>query len=314
MPETTETHHSPTSGRLLFAFAAVYLFWGSTYLAIRIAIETLPPFLMAAARHLIAGAVLYFWARRQATPAGPESWKSAWVAGALLLLGGNGAVVWAEMRVASGLAALLVATVPLWIAVLNWFQPGGARPGARTEAGLIVGFAGMALLVDPSSIAGHGSVDLPGAALLVFGSLSWSAGSLYAIRSRPSASPPMGAAMQMLCGGALLLVAGLLTGEANSLATTTISWRSVGALAYLVVFGSLAGFTSYIWLLRATSPARASTYAFVNPVVAVLLGWGLAGEAITLRTIVAATVIIAGVVIITTAPRAQPPTPPRPRP
>jgi drug/metabolite transporter (DMT)-like permease len=293
----------------MFAFAAVYLFWGSTYLAIRIAIETLPPFLMAATRHLIAGAVLYVWARRHGLPRpGPESWKSAVIAGALLLVGGNGAVVWAEKRVASGLAALLVATVPLWIAVLNWIRPGGARPGARTETGLVFGFAGMALLVDPSHLAGHGSVDLPGAALLVFGSLSWSVGSLYAIRARPSASPLMGSGMQMLSGGTLLLLAGLLTGEAKALATTAVSWRSVGALGYLVVFGSLAGFTSYIWLLRATTPARASTYAFVNPVVAVLLGWGFAGEAVTLRTIAAAAVIIAGVVIITTARSVPPPT------
>ncbi len=307
MHEPGGEHPHPSRTKLILAFAAVYMVWGSTYLAIRYAIQTLPPFLMAGVRFLIAGTVLYLWAITHDSPH-PRlaSWKPALVAGAFLLLCGNGSVVWAEKRVASGLAALLIATVPLWIALLVWIRPGGSRPGRRTEIGLVCGFAGMALLVDPSHVAGKGAVDLPGAIALVFGSLAWSVGSLYSLRTRSAHPPLMTAAMQMLSGGALLTLAGILIGEARGLSISSFSPRSVGALVYLIIFGSLIGFTSYLYLLRATTPSRASTYAFVNPVVAVILGWGIAGEPITARTIAAAAVIIAGVVIITTAQGGKP--------
>jgi drug/metabolite transporter (DMT)-like permease len=222
------------------------------------------------------------------------------IVGALLLLGGNGNVVWAEQRVPSGLAALLVATEPLWIVVLNWVRPGGIRPSGRIALGLAVGFAGVALLVGPGSLMGGSSVDLMGAGALTLAALSWAAGSLYVTRARLPASPIMAAAAEMLAGGTLLLLAGFLTGEAGRVQLSAISLRSIVSVGYLIIFGSLVGFTAYNWLLGVTTPARASTYAYVNPVVAVLLGWAVAGEPLSIRMLLAAAVIIAAVVLITT--------------
>jgi drug/metabolite transporter (DMT)-like permease len=290
----------PTRSRVLLAFAAVYVIWGSTYLAIRFAIETLPPFLMAGTRFVVAGAVLYAWAvLRGAGRPTARHWRSAAIIGGLLLLGGNGAVVWSEQRVPSGLAALLVCTVPLWMVVVPALRRGGTRPPAQVLAGVALGLTGVALLVGPGRLAGSGGVDPLGALALVTGSLLWSTGSLYARRAPLPAAPLLGAAMEMLCGGALLLVAGLLTGEAARLDLAAVSPRSALALLYLTVFGSLVAFSAYVFLLRATTPARVSTYAFVNPVVAVLLGWAFAGEPVTGRTLIAAAVIVGGVVLIT---------------
>lgn len=288
--------------KLVLAFAAVYVIWGSTYLAIKYAIETLPPLLMASARFLVAGAVLYAWARFQGEKnPGLISWRAGLIIGGLLLLGGNGMVVLAERDVPTGLAALLIATEPLIIVLLDWARPGGSRPGIRVALGLLLGLIGMVILIGPVGLAGGSHVAPLGAALLILATISWAAGSLYAARGRSTASPVMSAGVQMLAGGALLLVVGLLRGEASTLAFSEVSLRSGGALVYLIIFGSLIGFTSYSWLLRVASPSLASTYAYVNPVVAVLLGWALAGEVLTLRTLVAATVIISAVVLITTS-------------
>ncbi|MFP5260500.1 MAG: EamA family transporter [Blastocatellia bacterium] len=290
----------PSRLKLVLAFAAVYIIWGSTYLAIRYAIETLPPLLMSGSRFIVAGTALYVWARLRGAPrSGPINWRAAAVIGGLLLLGGNGAVVLAERSVPSGLAALLIATEPLIIVLLDWARPGGARPSGRVALGLVLGLVGMAVLIGPLGITGDSPVSFTGAALLVAATLSWAAGSLYAARTKVAASPLMAAALQMLAGGTLLLLAGLAAGEAVRFDPAQVSLRSVGAIAYLIVFGSLVGFTCYSWLLRVTPPSLASTYAYVNPVVAVLLGWAVAGEPITLRTTLAATIIIAGVVIIT---------------
>ncbi|HEX6132678.1 MAG TPA: drug/metabolite exporter YedA [Longimicrobiales bacterium] len=291
---------TPSRTKILAAFAAVYLIWGSTYLAIRYAIETLPPFLMAGTRFLAAGALLYAWSSVRA-PRRPTrgEWSAALVIGALLLLGGNGAVVWAEQTVPSGVAALLVAITPCWMVLLDWVWHGSARPGARTILGLLLGFGGIVLLIGPSAIAGAGHVPVAGAAVLMLGSLSWATGSIYSKRAQ---SPPGGllfTGMQMLCGGALLVVAGTVTGELTRLDPAAVSLRSLLALGYLLVFGSIIGYTAYVWLLRVSTPARVSTYAYVNPVVAVLLGWAIAGEALTPRMGVAAIVIIAGVALIT---------------
>jgi len=303
VPEPGSPAHA-SRARIVAAFAAVYVVWGSTYLAIRYAIETLPPFLMAATRFLVAGALLYGWARwRGARAPRRADWKYAMAAGGLLLLGGNGAVVWAEQHVPSGLAALLIATVPLWMVILEWVGPRGRRPGRRVVAGLCAGFAGLALLVGPGEILGRGQVDPVGALVLVLGALSWATGSLVSRSLKPSTSPLLLTAMNMLGGGALLLAAGVAAGELGRLHPGAFSARSVLALAYLIVAGSLVGFTSYLWLLRATSPARVSTYAYVNPVVAVLLGWALAGEPLTPRVLVAAMTIVGAVAVIVT-PRA----------
>lgn len=290
-----------TRGRVLLAFAAIYVFWGSTYLAILYAIETMPPFLMAGVRFVVAGAILYAWSWLRGTPR-PERvhWRSATVVGGLLLLGGNGSVVWAEQRVASGLAALLVATVPVWMVLLDWLRPGGVRPGPRVVAGIVVGLLGLAVLVGPDQLMGAGRVDGLGALVLVLGSVCWATGSLYARSAKVPASPIQAIAIEMLAGGALLLLAGVIVGEPARLDLGAVSVRSLVALGYLIVFGSLIGFSAYIWLLNVSTPAKVSTYAYVNPVVAVLLGWGLAGEPLTPRMMAAAAIIVAGVAVITT--------------
>lgn len=286
--------------RIIAAFAAVYILWGSTYLAIRFAIETLPPWLMASGRFLVAGGLLYLVARlRGAERPHRGHWGATLLIGGLLLLGGNGAVVWAETRVPSGLTALLVATVPLWMVLLDWLRPDGNRPTGGVIAGLVLGFAGLGLLVGPGDLLGRGRVDLLGAAALTMGSISWAAGSVYSRRVKLPRSPLLATGMEMLGGGVLLLLLSVASGEAGTLVPEAVTIRSMLALLYLIVFGSLIGFTAYIWLLGNASAARVSTYAFVNPVVAVVLGWSLADEEVTPRMIAAAAVIIAAVALIT---------------
>ena len=289
--------------RLLAAFAAVYTVWGSTYLAIRFAVETLPPLLMAGARFVLAGAILLTWARIRGGHHWPSrrDWLTGFVTGALLLLGGNGAVVWAEQRVPSGIAALLVAIVPLWMVLLDWLRPGGRRPASLVFVGLALGLAGLGLLVGPDALRGHGVVDVTGAGVLMVGSLSWAIGSLYTQRAPRPTSANTGSGAQMLAGGLCLLAVGLATGEGAQLDLAHASSRSLLGFAYLVTFGSLIGFTAYAYLLAHTTAAKAATYAYVNPVVAVLLGWAFANEPVTARTLVAAAVILAGVAIITVA-------------
>lgn len=293
-------NRAASRGMTLAAFAAVYVIWGSTYLAIRYAIESLPSFLMASARFLVAGAILYAFVRWRGVPApSRQHWISSLRIGALLLLVGNGAVVWAEHRIPSGIAALLVAVEPLWIVVLDWARRGGKRPAGRTMVGVVLGFAGLLILVGPDLTSGTAAVDLLGAGVVVIGALSWAVGSLYSRHAPLPESPFLATAMQMLSGGALLLVAGVVSGEAAALDPSAFTGRSLAALAYLTVFGSLVAFTAYTWLLGVVSPARASTYAYVNPLVAVILGWALASEALTMRVAVSAVVIVAAVALIT---------------
>ena len=291
---------APSRALVLSAFAVIYLVWGSTYLAIRIAIETLPPFLMAGTRFLIAGTLMYGWARaRGATPAGGREWRAAAMLGALFLLFGNGGVVWAEQRVASGLAAVLVALLPIWTAIVEWVRPGGSRPGLVTSAGLLAGFAGVALLLAPGT--GGTAVDPLGAAVLIGASLSWAIASVLSKSLPQPGSGALASGMQMLAGGTMLTLAGLGTGEAGAVHLDAVTLRSGAALLYLIVFGSLLGFGAFTWLLRVSSPARVATYAYVNPIVAVLLGWALAGEPFGPRELAAAAVIVGGVALITTA-------------
>lgn len=293
---------APSRAKLVTAFAAVYILWGSTFLAIRYAVATLPPFLMAGTRHLLAGAVLYPLARLGGNERPTRAnWAAAALMGALLLAGGNGGVCWAEQYVPSGVTALLVATVSLWMVILEWLRPGGVRPGARVVLGLVLGFAGLAFLAGPSKLAGSGRVDTVGATVLVLASLSWATGSIFSRRLRLPRSPLLGAAMQSLTGGGLLILLGLLSGQGAALHWESVSLRSVLSLGYLVVFGSLLGFSAYNWLLGAAPPARVATYAYVNPVVAMFLGWALAGEQLTLRTLAATAIIIAAVVLVITA-------------
>lgn len=289
--------------RLIAAFAAVYVIWGSTYLAIRFAVETLPPLLMAGARFVIAGVILMLWSRFR-DPAGRPTrvdWRTGLIGGSLLLLGGNGGVVWAEQRVPSGIAALLVAVVPLWMVLLDWSRPEGRRPPALVFAGLALGLAGLALLIGPDALRGHAEISLAGAVVLVLASLSWAAGSLYTKHAPRASSGLIGASTQMIAGGLCLAAVAALAGELNHMDLAHASTRSILGFLYLVTFGSLIGFTAYVYLLAHTTAAKASTYAYVNPIVAVLLGWAFANEPVTSRTLVAAAVILAGVAIITIA-------------
>lgn len=287
--------------KVLVAFATIYFVWGSTYLAIRYALETLPPFLMAGSRFLIAGSMLYAWARFRGIerPTRPN-WTAAFIVGGLFFLGGNGGVVWSEQRVPSGLVALLVAMVPVWMVLLDWTYLGGIRPGLRVVFGILLGMVGLGLLVSPSQILGGGRVDPLGALVLMGSTFAWSFGSIFSRTAKLPKSPMLTTAMEMLGGGTLLLVAGLALGEGYKLNWHAISFRSAASLAYLVFFGSIIAFTAYVWLLGKTTTARISTYAYVNPVVAVLLGWMFGGEALTPRMFVAVAVVLSAVVLITT--------------
>jgi drug/metabolite transporter (DMT)-like permease len=288
-----------SAAHLVAAFAAVYIIWGSTYLAIRYAIETMPPLLMAGVRFLIAGTILYSWGRfRERARASGAEWVGATVVGGLLLLGGNGAVSWSEQFVPSGLAALVVAITPFWMVLFEWMRRGGERPSARTTIGLAFGFAGLVILVGPSRIGGE-AVDTTSAIILLIGSLSWAAGSIVSRSLKLPGSARLSTGMQMLAGGAMLVVAGAIGGETAQLDPSAFSMRSILALAYLIVFGAIIGFTAYTWLVQNTTAARLSTYAYVNPLVAVVLGWAFAGEPLSPRTLLAGAVILAAVAVIT---------------
>jgi drug/metabolite transporter (DMT)-like permease len=286
----------PSRAQIVAGFAAVYVLWGSTYLAIRFAVETIPPFLMAGTRHLAAGGILYVFARRRgAAQPTLRNWKAAAGIGALLLLGGNGLVSWAEQRVASGPAALIVASVPLWMVLLSAAQE-RRRPAVAVLVGLLLALAGIALLVLPS--AGGRAVELLPAGALLLAALSWSVGSLWSRRAPLPKETLLATAMEALAGGAALWIAGLAGGEGALLHVSAITARSALALGYLVVFGSILGFSAYVWLLTVSTPDRVSTYAFVNPIVAVALGVALAGEKLTPRIAIASMVIVGAVALI----------------
>jgi drug/metabolite transporter (DMT)-like permease len=283
------------------ALATIYVVWGSTYLGIMVAIETLPPLLMSGARFVVAGAILYAFAvgRGDRDGDGPTArqWGAAAIVGAALFLLGNGGVALSEERIDSGIAALLVATIPLWMAVLDRVlnRRGLARTGVL---GLLVGLAGVVLLVGPS---GEHGIDAIGAVFALSAAFAWAWGSLYARDASLPARSLVAAGMQMLTGGVLLLVAGVATGELGELELGSVSGRSLVAVVYLVVAGSVVAFGAYAWLLRNAGTALVSTYAYVNPVVAVLLGALFLSEPVTPRMLLAGLAIVASVALIVTA-------------
>ncbi|MCW5851512.1 MAG: EamA family transporter [Anaerolineae bacterium] len=286
--------------RLLAAFAAIYLIWGSTFLAIHVAVETIPPFLMAAARFVSAGAIVYAIGRWTGAPSpGRRDWTYTTAAGALMFLGGNGGLAWASQYVPSGLAALIMTLIPVWMTLLEWLWRGGARPHRVVLLGLALGFGGVALLIGPSALQGHGEVNLLGALAVVASSLLWSAGSIYARGTRLASPAILVTGMQMLGGGLLLLVASGLLGEFGRVQFTAVAPVAWLGLAYLIVMGAVVGHTAYFWLLKNANPSLVATYAFINPIVAVWLGWALAGEAVTGRMLVASAIIISAVALIT---------------
>jgi drug/metabolite transporter (DMT)-like permease len=277
----------------------LYVVWGSTYLAIRFGLESIPPFAMSGLRYACAGAILFAAAKARGAPrVVARDFVPAFTCGALLLLCGNGGVVWAEQRISSGLTALLIATEPLFIVLLRAFPPERHAPGGRALFGTALGLSGVALLLGPARLGGE-RIDLLGAAVVLFAALTWALGSLLSRRFAPAASPLQATALQMLAGGALLLAVSVATGEWARFSFAHVSARSFAALVYLMLFGSLLGYTVYVWLLRVADPSRVSTYAFVNPVVDFFFGWALADETVTPRMLIAAAVILAAVVLIT---------------
>ena len=286
---------------VIAAFIALYLIWGSTYLGIRFSIETIPPFLMAGARFVLAGIIMYAIAWSQGVGRSTwANWRTSLIIGACLLLGGNGGVTISEHYIGSGLAALIVAIVPIYIVLLGWITGMARRPTLVMWMGLAGGFLGVAVLFGPGHSVGGGNPVI-GISILLFTSFIWSAGSLYSRVAKHAPSPFLTAAQQMICGGILLLVAGIVTGELPQFHLSSISILSLFSFIYLVLIGAVVGYTAYIWLLRHCDPAKVATYAYVNPIVAVLLGTFFAGETVTVRTLIAAALIIGSVALIITA-------------
>lgn len=286
------------------AFAAVYIVWGSTYLAIQFAIASIPPLLMGGARFLVAGAILYLVARASGAPQPTRvHWQTALIVGACLLLFGNGGVSVAEQFVPSGLAALVIATVPIFIALLGWLSGSAPRPTPLIWLGLAGGLAGVGTLVFPALTATAGQSKHAGAGMLILllSALAWAVGSLYSRRAEGAPNAFLATGQQMLCGGAALVLASVLAGEWRGFDPRRISASSAWAFVYLVMIGAFVGFTAFIWLLRVCHPAKVATYAYVNPVVAVLLGAWLAGEKLSGHTVLAAALIVGSVALVISA-------------
>lgn len=285
---------------LILAFAAIYLIWGSTYIAIVYVLETLPPFLMAGARFLFAGSLLYCWAKFMgAEKPTLAHWGRASLIGAMLFLVGNGSVVWAEQHVPSGIVALLITTEPIWVVLLEWHLD-NRRPNRGVIAGLLLGFVGTLVLIGPNAFSSVAKANLIGCLIVLASSFSWAGGSIYLSRAVLPSSPLLVTGMQMLAGGLFLTLAGTSFGEWSSVNLSSVSQTSILGWLYLTIFGSLIAFTAYSWLARVVDPSRVSTYAYVNPGIAVLLGWLLKNEPVTERTLFAGALLISAVILITT--------------
>lgn len=303
----------PTNKRslvtLIAAFAAVYIIWGSTYLGIKYAIETLPTFLMAGARFTVAGIILLIWARLSGNYERPKlaHWRTSLIMGTLLLGFGNGGVVFGEHYVSSSLTALIVATTPFWIVLLGWVIMGNGRPNYKVLLGLAVGFVGVAALILGSPADGGSAANGQwiGIVSILGATLAWAVGSLYGTKAQAVSSAVQASGMQMLAGGAVLLTFGTIIGEWSGFDPTAVSARSVAALGYLIIFGAIVAFTAYSWLLRNAPPATVATYAYVNPAIAVLLGWAIAGETLTGQMLLGAAIIVISVALITANKKAK---------
>jgi drug/metabolite transporter (DMT)-like permease len=294
---------APSQLAIWVALSAVYVIWGSTYLGIRFAIETIPTFFMAGSRWIIAGTAMYLFARlRGAKAPTRRHWREAIIVGSCLIVGGNGGVTFAERYLPSGLTALLVATVAIFLTLFGWWFRFTSRPRPAVFFALLLGLVGVAILSRPN-IAGATTANWNiGIAASLFASAIFAAGSLYSRRSPRPESSILWVGMQMICGGIILAAIGGLTGEGSHFQLAAISQKSLWALAYLVLFGSIIGYSAYVWVARVCHPSLFGTYSFVNPVVAVLLGWILAGEQINLQIICGAAIVVAAVAIIVRAP------------
>ena len=288
----------PSPVALVAAFAAVYLIWGSTYLAISWGVAEIPPFLMAGVRFVAAGLVFAVWGlRRGAARPTARDWAMTGLVGVLMAAGGNGGVSWALQRVPSGLGALLVSMVPFWVALGDWWRPGGERPSGRVVLGLVLGFSGIALLVNPAEAAGASGLDPVGAGAIVLASLLWAAGSICSRHVPQPHSQALSSGMQMLGGGVVLLALSAVAGELRGLDWSAVSPGAFGAWAYVAALGSVA-YGCYLWLLKASVPAKAATYAYVNPVIALVLGYFLAGEALSAWSLGCSAVVVVGVLLV----------------
>lgn len=298
MPNPNSNTQVPSRWLVISAFTAVYIIWGSTYLGIKYALETIPPFLMSGMRFLIAGIILYLWSYFKNEPI-PQTihWKNSVIIGALLLLCGNGMLVWAEQYIDSGMAALLITLEPIWIVLLLWVSS-KKDPSFIILSGVIIGIAGMAILIDPTALSGAKGIDLRGVIGVSFSTLAWAIGSLYSVKAKLPSSSIQSTGMQMVAGGLMLIIAGTATGEWSEIDFNALSTKSLLAFTYLLVFGSLIGYTSYSFLLKNAHPNHVSTYAYVNPVIAVFLGWAFANEIINMQTLIASVLLIGAVVII----------------
>ncbi|HEX2980656.1 MAG TPA: EamA family transporter [Anaerolineaceae bacterium] len=307
MVNNNERSNSISPAKIWAALLAVYIVWGSTYLAIRFSVATIPPFLMAGVRFVIAGMILLIWRRAAGDPVPKKiHWRSAAIIGFFLLVGGNGGVVWAEQFVSSGMAALIVGSVPLWMLVMQIIAARGRWPRLPVVLGVLIGFGGLAGLLWPGSnnqTGGNGIASI----VLVLAAVSWAVGSVYSKKAELPASPLQGTGLEMLTGGAGLLVLGLVTGEFQRIDINAISTQSLLGVGYLIIFGSLVGFAAYTWLLRSAPTSLVSTYAYVNPVIAIVIGHFLAGEELTARTVISAAIILGSVILITqTGPKTAP--------
>jgi drug/metabolite transporter (DMT)-like permease len=293
----------PRAWKVLLAFAIIYFVWGSTFLAIRVGVREVPPFLLAGMRFLIAGAVLYRWMRARGTPSpSAREWGAASFLALLIFVFDYGLLFWAERRVPSGIAAVMMATIPAFMAIGEIVFLGTQRLTLRLGVALLLGMAGVAVLVGRSKSLGDTAVDATGACALIFAAISWSVAASLSRRLPTPAAKAMSSGTQMLAGGVMLMIAAALLGEFRDLHLQAVSRGAWLALAYLIVAGSIVGFTAYVWLIHHESPTKVGTYAYVNPVVAVLVGYFLGGEAISRRTVAGTLLVLVSVVVITTTP------------
>jgi drug/metabolite transporter (DMT)-like permease len=299
-----EATSAPRTWKLLLAFAIIYFVWGSTFLAIRVGVREVPPFLLAGLRFLIAGLVLFAWMRAKGTVSPTtREWFSATLLAVLIFVLDYGLLFWAERRVPSGIAAVMMATIPVFMTLSEILFLKTQRLTPRLGAALLVGIGGVLVLVSRSISFGDSPIDTIGGIALIVAAISWSVGSALTRKLPLPSSKAMSSGAQMLAGGVLLMLTSWLLGEFHGFRAEAVSLRAWFALAYLIVAGSIVAFTAYVWLIHHESPTKVGTYAYVNPVVAVLLGYFLGGEGLSLRTIVGTMLVLVSVVVITTTPK-----------
>ncbi|MGB8065247.1 MAG: EamA family transporter [Candidatus Sulfotelmatobacter sp.] len=296
----------PPTWKVLLAFAVIYFVWGSTFLAIRVGVREVPPFLLAGMRFLVAGVVLYAWARSRGVPAPTaREWRGATLLAVLIFVMDYGLLFWAERRVPSGIAAVMLATIPVFMSLSEILIVKTQRLTGRLAMALLLGIGGVAVLVNHSASFGDAPIDTLGACALLFAAVSWSVASALSRKLPSPTVKAMSSAAQMFAGGMLLTITAALLGEFRGFHPEAVSAKAWFALGYLIVAGSIVGFTAYVWLIHNESPTKVGTYAYVNPVVAVLVGYFLGGEAIGVRTIAGTLLVLVSVVVITTTPKAS---------